>query len=120
MKKSKIVESKEATFYIKGRGIPKGCEYCLQGAKTVFFINGICQKPDNCCWYCPLSEERKGKEFSYANEIKISNVNDLLDEINKTSAKGMSITGGKKAKSSTFIFIPMVLILTTRSLQNYP
>jgi len=95
MKKSKIVESKEATFYIKGRGIPKGCEYCLQGAKTVFFINGICQKPDNCCWYCPLSEERKGKEFSYANEIKISNVNDLLDEINKTSAKGMSITGGE-------------------------
>jgi pyruvate formate-lyase activating enzyme-like uncharacterized protein len=94
MKKPKIIKSKEETYFIRKRGIPKGCKYCLKGAKTVLFLNGICQNPVHCRWYCPISEERKNKENTYANEIQINNKEQLLDEINLTHAKGMSITGG--------------------------
>ena len=93
--KKRIIESKEKTLYIKRRGIPKGCKLCLKGAKTVLFLNGICQLPTHCSWYCPISEERKGKKISFANEIKINNKSDLLEEIKKSKAKGMSITGGE-------------------------
>jgi pyruvate formate-lyase activating enzyme-like uncharacterized protein len=93
--KVKIIKSKENNYYIKGRGIPKGCKLCLKGQKTVLFLNGICQKPDHCSWYCPISTERKDKEIAFANEIKISLKQDLLEEISKIDAKGMSITGGE-------------------------
>ncbi|MFX1394445.1 MAG: radical SAM protein [Promethearchaeota archaeon] len=95
MKKSKIVQSEEKNFFIKGRGIPKGCKYCLEGAKAVLFLNGICQKPDHCSWYCPISKERRGKDITYINEIKIISKEELLEEIKKINAKGMSITGGE-------------------------
>ena len=95
MKKIKILESKGSTYYIKGRGIPEGCNHCLKGAKTVLFLNGICQKPNHCFWYCPISEERKEKSSTFADEIKIYSKEDLLNEINVIDAKGMSITGGE-------------------------
>ncbi|MFX1454174.1 MAG: radical SAM protein [Promethearchaeota archaeon] len=95
MRKVKIIKSKEQNYYIKGRGIPKGCKLCLKGQKTVFFINGICQKPDHCSWYCPISSERKDKDSSFANEIMINSKEELLEEINKIEARGMSITGGE-------------------------
>jgi len=94
MRKIKIKESKGNTFYLKGRGMPKGCQYCLKGTKTVLFLNGICQKPEHCYWYCPISEERRDKQTIFANEIKISTNEDLLKEINAIEAHGMSITGG--------------------------
>ncbi|MFX1571321.1 MAG: radical SAM protein [Promethearchaeota archaeon] len=95
MRKSKIIESKEKTFFIKGRGIPKGCKYCLQGAKAVLFLNGICQKPDHCSWYCPISRERRDMDITFINEVKINSKEDLLEEVYKVDAKGMSITGGE-------------------------
>ena len=95
MKRSKILESKGNTFYLKGRNIPKGCQFCFKGAKVVLFLNGICQKPDHCSWYCPISEERKGKNNTFADEIQVFSNDDLLIEITKINAKGMSITGGE-------------------------
>ncbi|MHA2007140.1 MAG: radical SAM protein [Promethearchaeota archaeon] len=95
MKKLKIIKSKESNFYIKGRGIPKGCRYCLKGQKTVLFLNGICQKPDHCSWYCPLSTKRKEKDVTFVNELEIITKDSLLEEVNRTDAKGMSITGGE-------------------------
>ena len=100
MKRSKILETKGNTFYIKGRNIPKGCQFCLKGAKVVLFLNGICQKPDHCSWYCPISEERKGKDIAFANEIQVFSKEDLIIEINKINAKGMSITGGEPLLAS--------------------
>ena len=94
MKKNKTVESSGNTFYIKGRGIPKGCQLCLKGAKTVLFLNGFCQKPDQCSWYCPISMERRNTNNTFANEIQISRKEDLIEENKKINAKGMSITGG--------------------------
>ncbi|MFW9782046.1 MAG: 4Fe-4S cluster-binding domain-containing protein [Candidatus Heimdallarchaeota archaeon] len=100
--KKKILKSNAQTYFIRGRGIPKGCQLCLKGEKTVLFLNGICQNPAHCYWYCPISTERKGKEFSFANEIKIKTNKELLDEINKTKAKGMSITGGEPLSEINF------------------
>jgi pyruvate formate-lyase activating enzyme-like uncharacterized protein len=45
--------------------------------------------------YCPISEERRDNDLTYANEIEISSEEELLEEINKIDAKGMSITGGE-------------------------
>jgi pyruvate formate-lyase activating enzyme-like uncharacterized protein len=91
----KIIKTRENNYYIKGRGIPKGCKLCLKGQKAVLFLNGICQKPNHCSWYCPISTERKGIDNTFADEILISSKQDLLEEINKIDAKGMSITGGE-------------------------
>jgi pyruvate formate-lyase activating enzyme-like uncharacterized protein len=95
MKKTQIVESKGNTYFIKGRGFPKGCQYCLKGQKAVLFLNGICQKPTHCSYYCPISEERRGKDVTFADEIEISTNEDLLKEINMINAKGMGVTGGE-------------------------
>ncbi len=94
MREPVIVESKAHTFYIKKRGIPKGCEQCLRGTKAVLFLNGICQNPKHCWWYCPISEKRKGKKDTYINEIQISSKDQILHELKAINAKGMSITGG--------------------------
>ncbi len=95
MKKVHILESKGKTYYLKRRGLPKGCQYCLKGQKAILFLNGICQKPNHCSFYCPLSEERKDKEVTFVDEIEISSKEELLEEIHKINAKGMSITGGE-------------------------
>ncbi|MFW9948344.1 MAG: radical SAM protein [Candidatus Odinarchaeota archaeon] len=102
MKKIFLNKSEEETYFIKGRGIPKGCKYCLKGSKVVLFLNGICQKPDLCFWYCPISEERRGKDVTYADEIKINTKEDLLQEINTINAQGMSITGGEPLSDLNF------------------
>jgi pyruvate formate-lyase activating enzyme-like uncharacterized protein len=94
MKKIKILESKGNTFYVKGRYISKGCQLCLKGAKAVLFLNGICQIPDHCSWYCPISEERRNKDITYADEIEIKSNKELLIELDTIKARGISITGG--------------------------
>ncbi len=95
MNKVKIVKTKENNYYIKGRRLPKGCKLCLKGQKAVLFLNGICQHPDHCSWYCPISAERKDKDLTFADEIKINSKDGLLEEINKIDARGVSITGGE-------------------------
>ncbi|TFG23150.1 MAG: 4Fe-4S cluster-binding domain-containing protein [Promethearchaeota archaeon] len=94
MKKKRIIESGKDSFYVKGKNIPKGCQLCLEGKKTVLFLNGMCQNPPHCFWYCPISEERKNKEFSFANEIQLTSKEDLLKEIKMSRSTGMSVTGG--------------------------
>lgn len=95
MPNTKIIKTEESNYHIEGRGIPKGCQQCLKGLKSVLFLNGICQKPDKCAWYCPISEERRNKNITYINEIRISNDEDVLEELKKSDSKGMSITGGE-------------------------
>jgi len=85
-------EIKDTPFYSKQIGdLPKGCQMCIRGEKLVLFITGICPKH---CWYCPLSENRKDKDVIYANEWKITDLDDLREEIKLTDAKGAGITGG--------------------------
>ncbi|MBS3094744.1 radical SAM protein [Candidatus Pacearchaeota archaeon] len=71
--------------------LPRGCELCSKGEKLVLFITGIC--PRNCL-YCPLSEKKKNKDVVYANEVKLSEMKQLLNEVRSSGAKGAGITGG--------------------------
>jgi pyruvate formate-lyase activating enzyme-like uncharacterized protein len=74
--------------------LPIGCQHCIQGEKLVFFVGGLCELPTHCRWYCPLSEDKKGKPAKFINERPFHVWEDLWDEIDKTGAKGLSITGG--------------------------
>ncbi|OLS15283.1 MAG: radical SAM domain-containing protein [Promethearchaeota archaeon CR_4] len=96
------------------RKLPLGCEQCIQGEKLVFFVGGICQLPANCSWYCPISEEKKGKPTKYVNERPFQAWEDLWDEIDKTGAKGLSITGGDPLYSEELQNFVLELISSTK------
>jgi hypothetical protein len=95
MSKAKIIETKESNYCISARGIPKGCQLCLKGLKSVLFLNGLCQKPEKCTWYCPLSEVRRNKNITFINEIQITEDDEIIKEIYKSGSQGISIMGGE-------------------------
>jgi hypothetical protein len=60
----------------------------------VLYITGICTED---CFYCPLSEEKKGRDVIYANERRIDGgdwVDLMLFEATRMNALGTGITGG--------------------------
>jgi pyruvate formate-lyase activating enzyme-like uncharacterized protein len=46
------------------------------------------------CYYCPLSEKKKGKDLVFADERLVLNDSDILDEARSIAAEGSGITGG--------------------------
>jgi len=73
---------------------PLGCRYCDRGAKMVLYITGICRQD---CFYCPLSEKKKGKDVIFANEREVSGddwLDQVVDEASRMRALGTGITGG--------------------------
>lgn len=68
-----------------------GCKYCMRGSKMVLFITGKCKTN---CYYCPISFEKKGEDAIYANELRISSINEILNEAESMDAEGTGITGG--------------------------
>ena len=71
--------------------LAKGCEYCIRGSKMVLFVTGRCRTG---CYYCPVSFEKKGRDVIYANELKVSRKEEILEEAESMDAEGTGITGG--------------------------
>ena len=57
----------------------------------VLFITGRCGTD---CFYCPISPEKKDKDVMYANERRISKLEEMLEEAGSMDATGTGITGG--------------------------
>jgi pyruvate formate-lyase activating enzyme-like uncharacterized protein len=75
---------------LKG-SLPEGCKYCGEGSKLVLLVTGLCK---TSCFYCPLSEKKIGADVVYANEKKVGDDRDIIDEAMSIEAEGAGITGG--------------------------
>ena len=71
--------------------VAKGCGYCMNGSKMVLFVTGQC---GTGCFYCPVSEEKMGKDVMYANEKRVSGSDGIISEALSMDAAGTGITGG--------------------------
>lgn len=74
--------------------LSEGCKQCVKGKKLVLFITGLCAQR---CFYCPVSEQKYGKDVVFANEWQIvdpKNPTELVKEAEMMGAKGAGITGG--------------------------
>ncbi len=74
--------------------LSSGCKLCAKGSKLVLLVTGLCPAS---CFYCPLSEKKKGKDVIYADEWKLENERDtdkILKEAELIEAEGAGITGG--------------------------
>jgi len=69
----------------------KGCQHCVKGEKSVFFITGLCS---NHCFYCPISDVKKNKDVVYINEWPTRDEKEIIKEIRLCKSKGVGITGG--------------------------
>lgn len=64
---------------------------CEKGAKMVLLVTGRC---DMGCFYCPLSNDKRGKDVFYADEMRILSPDQMLQEARLIDALGTGITGG--------------------------
>ncbi|MFO8109286.1 MAG: radical SAM protein [Thermoplasmata archaeon] len=71
--------------------LPRGCIHCGKGAKMVLMVTGRCSER---CWYCPLSQEKKGRNVTFANERRVMNDEDIIAEAKSIDAEGTGMTGG--------------------------
>jgi pyruvate formate-lyase activating enzyme-like uncharacterized protein len=89
MKRNKAAADATGSMYTK---LCSGCRLCMKGAKMVLFVTGACPRD---CFYCPLSEERKGKDIAYVNERQVRSDADVIDEARRMGALGTGMTGGE-------------------------
>ena len=50
------------------------CKMCAEGSKMVVLITGLCPAS---CFYCPLSQEKNGKDKIFADEWELKDENDV-------------------------------------------
>jgi len=71
--------------------LPVGCRLCARGSKMVLLVTGLCGA---ACFYCPLSDKKRGRDVVYANELKAKGWKDIKREAELIGAEGAGITGG--------------------------
>lgn len=57
----------------------------------VLLVTGECSRR---CYYCPLSNEKRGKDVFYANEKRVDEVGQIVEEAELMDALGTGVTGG--------------------------
>jgi pyruvate formate-lyase activating enzyme-like uncharacterized protein len=92
------------------RSLPLGCRHCRQGSKMVLLVTGRCQSG---CFYCPLSEVKKGKRVIFADELAVISSEDVLHEARLIRAKGTGITGGDPLEELDKVLDLVRLLKTT-------
>jgi pyruvate formate-lyase activating enzyme-like uncharacterized protein len=71
--------------------LPKGCRLCSKGSKMVLFVTGLC---NSTCYYCPVSQEKSGRDVVFADEMPVSDEEDILYEMESIAAEGAGLSGG--------------------------
>lgn len=83
------------TEWMKGSAytgrLPTGCRHCARGGKLVLLVTGIC---GSGCYYCPLSDKKRGKAVVYADELLSKADSDIIGEAKLIGATGTGVTGG--------------------------
>ncbi|PSN95946.1 hypothetical protein B9Q06_03795 [Candidatus Marsarchaeota G2 archaeon ECH_B_2] len=82
----------EKNLNVSSGALVDGCTLCLVGRKMTLFITGICP---NSCYYCPVSSERMGRDVMFANERRITSVEEAVEEARESGAMGTAVTGGE-------------------------
>jgi pyruvate formate-lyase activating enzyme-like uncharacterized protein len=57
----------------------------------VLLVTGRCHSD---CFYCPLSESKRGHDVTYANERPVDSVEEAIEEAHLIDAEGTGVTGG--------------------------
>ena len=76
--------------------LTRGCVLCGRGSKMVLLVTGRCSSG---CFYCPLSEAKRGRDVTYANERPIDGVEEAIEEARSIEAEGTGVTGGDPAEA---------------------
>ena len=71
--------------------LSRGCRLCRKGSKMVLLVTGKCGQT---CYYCPLSEAKKGRDVVYANERPVQEDGEVIEEALSIGARGTGVTGG--------------------------
>jgi pyruvate formate-lyase activating enzyme-like uncharacterized protein len=87
---------KRETIVIEGDSLlvgelPLGCRLCTKGSKMVLFVTGLC---DSSCYYCPISQEKSGRDVVFADEMPVIDEADILFEAKAIRSEGAGISGG--------------------------
>lgn len=74
--------------------LPRGCQLCLRGRKSLVLITGLCHVR---CPYCPLPPEVLGRDVVLVNDVEVRSWRQVLEECLTCSSLGVGISGGEPA-----------------------